>query len=567
MRKLLLLLCLFLFIGVDAVFAQGVIIKAGSYDAFEIFNGSLWAWGFNNYGALGTGNKNDYISPTRVGSFSDWVDIYPGDIHTVGKRSDGTLWVWGTSYNAGELGLGNSLQTELSPVLLNNDHDWNKVAVGVHHTLAIKNDNSLWSWGSNDGGQLGYETLIDNTNKNTFLPVKVDNSEWKAVSGGYHFSVGIKTDGTLWEWGNNSDFVSNPNQGTNVINSVIPKQVGSASDWVFVAAGYYHALAIKADGTLWAWGDNRFGQLGIGNSTTSIAEPVRVGEASNWLSVSGAREHSIGVKADGTLWSWGSNASGQLGVGQTINIYQLSPIQIGSETNWSTNISANGGSSYARKKDNTVWAWGSNEYGQLGIGNTQNQFTPQQVQLPQNAPLPVTLLNFSATKKGNGNLLNWLTATELNTSRFEVERSDNGINFTRIGTVAAAGNSSAQIRYEYLDHLSSSNKTFYRLKIIDKDNRYNYSKIVVSNGSNKESQFQLYPNPAHNEVHIYVSNVSGTNSLKMQLVDVAGKVVRMENWKVTNNEIFTEVDVTNLQKGIYFIKLQEINKVLRFVKD
>src|SRR5689334_14099580 len=95
MRKLMLLLCLFLFIGVDALFAQGVIIKAGSYDAFEIFNGSLWAWGLNASRQLGIGNNVDQLSPVRVGTSSDWMDIYPGDTHTIGKKSDGSLWAWG----------------------------------------------------------------------------------------------------------------------------------------------------------------------------------------------------------------------------------------------------------------------------------------------------------------------------------------------------------------------------------------------------------------------------------------------------------------------------------------
>jgi alpha-tubulin suppressor-like RCC1 family protein len=135
-------------------------------------------------------------------------------------------------------------------------------------------------------------------------------------------------------------------------------------------------MAIKNDGTLWAWGSNNDGRLGL-NNTTSNSSPVQVGSLNNWAHVMpGSGSFSLAIKTDGTLWSWGLNGSGQLGLGDTTN--RSSPVQVGSLTDWAYAGVTSAGS-FALKTDGTIWAWGTNSSGQLGLGDTTNRSSPVQI--------------------------------------------------------------------------------------------------------------------------------------------------------------------------------------------
>jgi alpha-tubulin suppressor-like RCC1 family protein len=154
-------------------------------------------------------------------------------------------------------------------------------------------------------------------------------------------------------------------------------QVGALTAWSQIAAGALHSLAVKTDGTLWSWGSNSYGQLGLGDGyTISRSSPVQVGALTNWADVAAGYSHSIAVKTDGTLWSWGNNGSGRLGQNNTIN--RSSPVQVGALTGW---VQASGASesSSAVKNDGTLWSWGRNNNGQLGLNDTANRSSPVQV--------------------------------------------------------------------------------------------------------------------------------------------------------------------------------------------
>jgi len=188
---------------------------------------------------------------------------------------------------------------------------------------------------------------------------------WSEISAGSFHSLAIKKDGTLWAWGA-SGLVGD---GTGY-NRNIPIRLGATSDtnWSKISAGGSHSLAIKKDGTLWAWGGNNKGQLGIGTNdptnTPITLSPIKIGTDTNWSKISaGIGEHSLALKTDGTLWSWGVNNYGQLGEGTTKD--RNTPTQIGTDTNW-IQVSAGGLHSHAIKTDGTLWSWGGNTNGQLG---------------------------------------------------------------------------------------------------------------------------------------------------------------------------------------------------------
>jgi alpha-tubulin suppressor-like RCC1 family protein len=251
--------------------------------------------------------------------------------------------------------------------------DWSNVSIGKSDSVfAIKTNGTLWAWGANGSGQLGLGNTVNRSS-----PVQVGAlTNWATVSSGHAAStVATKTDGTLWAWGKN-DFGQLGLGNTTYYSS--PKQVGALTTWLKAISGYSVTLAIKTNGTLWSWGNNSTGQLGLGN-LTYYSSPMQVGALTNWSSVSGGSVYSafsFAVKTDGTLWSWGINGGGNLGLGNVTNY--SSPKQIGSLTTW---LSVAGGNYFgtAIKSDGTMWSWGINSNGRLGLNNATNYSSPKQV--------------------------------------------------------------------------------------------------------------------------------------------------------------------------------------------
>jgi len=192
-------------------------------------------------------------------------------------------------------------------------------------------------------------------------------------------------------------------------NRSSPNQIGSATTWTTLGCGWYHALAIKKNGTLWTWGDNNKGQLGNGN-TTNGGVPAQIGALTTWLAVSGGYGFSLATKTDGTLWAWGEAGYGQLGNGATVD--KSSPIQVGALTNW-LKVAGNYEAGYSIKTDGTLWSWGKGDNGQLGVGNTTNYSSPVQVgALTTWAKLPpVAGFEFCGAIKTDGTLWTWGVGT------------------------------------------------------------------------------------------------------------------------------------------------------------
>ena len=196
------------------------------------------------------------------------------------------------------------------------NQNYSMVTSGYYHSLAIKTDGTLWSWGNNSAGQLGYVTATTNGVKS---PNQIGTTTWTTIATGGSFNLAIKSDGTLWGWGIN-DF-GNLNDIT-IGYKTLPFQMGIATNWKSIAAGLSHTLAVKTDGTLWACGLNNNYQLGDATLTTRRAL-TQIGTATNWKEVAAGNTFSIAIKTDGTLWKWGALQ------GST-----MSPTQIGTATNW-----------------------------------------------------------------------------------------------------------------------------------------------------------------------------------------------------------------------------------------
>jgi alpha-tubulin suppressor-like RCC1 family protein len=333
---------------------------------YDVIGTQLWGWGRNDKGRLGTNDQIHRCSPVNIPGGA-WCQIKSGSGISLGIKTDNTLWSWGYGASVGALGLG-ALDCLSSPVQIPGTA-WCRAEVGTYIGMALKTDNTLWIWGQGATGRLGNNTIIPKSS-----PIQIPGT-WCDISASLSFAsaVAIKTDNTLWGWGYN-------NQGLLGDGTVIPRsspvQVPGTA-WCDVSMGYRGFSAIKTDGTLWSSGFNNTGMIGDG-TIINRSSPVQV-PGTSWCSVeTGAA--TLALKTDNTLWSWGNGYFGSLGNSTAgAGNYKSSPIQIPG-TQW-VQVSKSGQprSMLARKSDNTLWAWGRNNYGQLGQGDIAHRSSPTQI--------------------------------------------------------------------------------------------------------------------------------------------------------------------------------------------
>lgn len=397
----------------QATTISGVTVSGSAYT-----DGTCATTGTNSSVSLTGGQSTILSNVLAVSTTSD---------HTVAVKTDGTVWAWGAN-SEGQLGIG-TLVDSVAAVQVKDAAGTGflsgitSVKTSYNSSYALKNDGTVWAWGDNSSGQLG-----DNTTTRRSLPVQVKNSTGtgtlsgvKSIAAGGWHAAAVKTDGTMWTWGAN-DFGqigdNTTSQRTLPVQVKDPAGTGTLSSVSSAVVAYEHTIALKTDGTVWAWGSNSSGQLGD-NTTSMRLLPIQVKDAAGTGTLSGITSiaaftgsvstttgGSYALKNDGSVWAWGSNTNGELGT-NSVSANSRLPVQVkdapGTGTlSGITAITAGARSVYALKNNGTLWAWGKNDVGQLGDGTTTNRSLPVQVKDTSGSGFITTAAGISAGGSADG---------------------------------------------------------------------------------------------------------------------------------------------------------------------
>ena len=288
--------------------------------------GRLWVWGNNTRGmlALNQGPVNARSSPTQLGTSASWMTFGIGPLYgmnTGAIKSDGTLWSWGYNYD-GKLGLNQAypgLNNISSPNQVGSGTDWKQAACDYDSAVAVKTDGTLWIWGNNAYGELGLNDRVARSS-----PTQVPGTTWVRATGNTETVLATKSDNTLWGWGLNDHGCIGA--GFNTARSS-PVQIPGDWDSNSCRSGRATSGALRPDGTCYTWGSDTYGSGGR-NSETPSNSPIQL--PGTWQEVHMGYRSGGGIKSDGTLWMWGRNAGDGEGVlGQNSTAQNISsPIQV-----------------------------------------------------------------------------------------------------------------------------------------------------------------------------------------------------------------------------------------------
>jgi alpha-tubulin suppressor-like RCC1 family protein len=379
--------------GISGVIA----IAAGANHSLAAGPGdSVYAWGANASGQIGDRSFGSRSLPAPVAGLSGIMQIATGDNFALALNTDGTVSAWGDN-SFGQLGDGTTTG-RLAPVLVAELSDVTSIAAGGRHSLALKNDGTVWAWGRNSSGQLGDGTTIDHA-----IPVQAGTlTGIQAISAGSNHSVALRSsDSTLWAWGANNrgqlGFIGERDRFS-------PSQVPAMKNVINEAAGGEFTVAVKSDGTVWSWGDNKFGQLGLNKTDAFKDKPTKLSGIGSISAVVAGRSHTFAISQAGLVYAWGNNNSGQLGDGTTT--LRLSPVALDA---FASPISLAGGADHSLfiNPNGTVMTWGSNYLGQLGESTPVQRNLPGQVPNIADAIQADAGAYFSMVLRADGTVLAW----------------------------------------------------------------------------------------------------------------------------------------------------------------
>jgi alpha-tubulin suppressor-like RCC1 family protein len=393
------------------------VAAAGDHSLALLSDGSVWAWGANESGQLGDGTITTRTSPVQVLGLSKIVDIACGCTGTgltrvsfsAASDSSGALFAWGNNY-AGQLGDGTTVDHRTPSYVENFLSEVTFAAGGNSHSLGVKVTGELFAWGNNYDGQLGLNSEINQSApRQTRLLDKAAGATGligaiRIAAGAFH-SVAVSSSGTVgqgsvYTWGNNN------NGQLGRISSTpgypdLTSPVVTATD---AAAGEYHTLALTTTGTVSSWGLNSSGQLGNGTTTNSFA-PVQVTGLTGVRAIAAGYNHSLAIDSNNVMWAWGKNTKGQLGTGDTQQ--RTTPAQVNGGLTQIVELAAGENHSLALKADGTVYAWGYNYYGQLGTGNTTDSALPVKISALTNIIRIGAGANHSLAVSADGKAYTW----------------------------------------------------------------------------------------------------------------------------------------------------------------
>ena len=339
---------------------------------------TVWSWGCNSYGQFGDNSVVSKSSPVSVvGGFTDWCQVSAGCEHTLGVRTNGTIWAWGAG-DSGRLG-NNCDSNRSSPVsVIGGFTDWSQVAAGFRSSFGLRTNGTIWAWGYNP--QSG--TLGDGTTVTKSSPVSVIGgfTDWCQVAASgttnsvCHWALAVRQNGTAWAWGWNS--CGQLGNNSTVCRSSPVSVEGGFTDWCQVSAGAQHSMGLRQTGQLYAWGNGSNGRLG-NNSTATQLQPVAVvGGFTDWCQFNAGGINSFAIRTNGTLWAWGEASTGAWGNNCATYAGRSSPVSVlGGFTDW---CQVSGGYRFALavRQNGSAWAWGWNCFGNLGTNNTTSRSSP-----------------------------------------------------------------------------------------------------------------------------------------------------------------------------------------------
>jgi alpha-tubulin suppressor-like RCC1 family protein len=359
-------------------------LSAGQGHACAVRDGAVWCWGSGTRGELGNGARVARVpAPAPVSALANSTSIHAGEFHTCALDGQGTTRCWGAN-DQGQLGVLDFAE-RLQPAPVTFTPAASQLATGFLFTCAVLRDQSLWCWGRNFEGQLAQGEIPSKMGLHTPIQIGSDR-DWTFVSTGQGHTCGIRAPGVLYCWGRNTEGELGLGQGASIqIRS--PVRVGDDTDWLRVSAAENETCALKSNGTLWCWGGNPDGQLGLGDRVRRDL-PARVGSRSDWDTVALSTFHACGL-ANGELWCWGRNTEGQLGTGDGDD--RLAPTRIGSDRDW-TSVSVGAFFTCALKTGGSAWCTGANDEGQLGVGDVERRYTLTPV-VAEEAPAGAEWLN------------------------------------------------------------------------------------------------------------------------------------------------------------------------------
>jgi alpha-tubulin suppressor-like RCC1 family protein len=443
----------------------------GRHSIALLSDGSVWTWGSDVSGKLGNNQvspsynvtNNDCFLPQKVhgpgnvGYLSSMVAISAGEGHNMALKSDGTVWMWGWN-GLGQLGNGTTNDAH-TPVQVSGMSNVVAISGRGYHCLALKSDGTVWAWGWNAWGQLG-----DGKTDAPLTPVQVVGlTNPASISAGYTVSVALMSNGTVQVWGTGP--YGELGQGNFGDHSYTPITVKGLSNVVSVSAGFQNPEALKSDGTIWMWGYGGWGQLGNGG-TNNTSLPGRVLNLTNMIFAgpTGDRDNCA-IGADHTVWTWGRNYNGQLGVGTASQVFQMVPTNVPAfGSSYAVMVQTPDWHTLALQADGTLWGWGINDHGQLGNNTTNEADSPTPVLWPDVVPPPPGAITIkSATKLANGSIQ--LTFTNNPGALFTVLAATNPSLSTAAWNPLGSATETPPGQYQFTDSQALNNPMrFYRVR-------------------------------------------------------------------------------------------------------